>query len=506
LDNVKEVKQNEKWFETNHLKGNLKSQTVKSGINTIAGQAVSFVLSISSTAIMARLLTPEDYGLVTMVSAVTGFVTTFKDLGLSSAIIQKEKIDQRQVSSVFWINVAISSGIALIVALLAPFLVYLYGESRLLNITLVFSLSIFLTGFSLQHNALLKRQMKFKVLSLIQIGSTAISLLAGICLAYANFGYWAIVLSGILNPILSTIVLWIVCDWRPNFIFKATEINSFLKFGAGMAGFDLINYFSRNADNVLIGKYVGSGALGIYMKSYQLLMLPITQLRDPLNAVALPALSTLQSESIKFTNFYKKYAFTLSFFSMPLVLFMGIFSEELVFIVLGNQWTKAALIFKLLAISSFIQPVASTKTMILISTGKTKMYFIWGLINAVFVVLGFIIGVRWGVEGVAISYAVVNYLLLIPSLYLCFHNSPVKVSDFFNEIKFPVIFSLISGGVVILFKLRFIHLPYFILSPLGLIIGALVYIAPWFLTRESRSKLQQLTELKNMVKSKTLKK
>ncbi len=506
MNTVKEVKREEKWFETHHLKGDLKSHTVKGGLNTIAGQGISFVINISSTAIMARLLSPEDYGLVAMVTAITGFVTIFKDLGLSSAIIQKEQIDNKQVSSIFWINVGISLLIALLVALLAPFLVYLYDESRLLNITLAFSSSILIAGFSLQHNALMKRQMKFKELSVIQIGSTAMSLLGGIILAYYGFGYWAIVISTILNPVLSTVALWAVCDWRPGLIFKAKEINSFLKFGAGIAGFDLINYFSRNLDNVLIGKYVGSGPLGLYTKAYQLLMLPITQLRDPLNAVALPALSTLQSETEKFRGFYKRYVFTLSFFSMPMVTYLAIYSEELVLIVLGEQWIEAAFIFKLLAISSFIQPVASTRGIVLISSGRTKKYFIWGLVNALFVVSGFIVGVQWGVPGVAISYAVVNYLLLVPSLYFCFHDSPVSVSNFFGEILYPALFSIISGAVILSLKYYFSSLPVILSFSLGLAIGGALYIAPWYLTKRSRSKLDQLADLKTMMKNKIFRK
>ncbi|MDX5420688.1 MAG: lipopolysaccharide biosynthesis protein [Hymenobacteraceae bacterium] len=506
MHTVEEVKREEKWFKTHHLKDDLKAHTVKGGFTTIAGQAISFIMTLSSTAIMARLLSPEDYGLVAMVTAVTGFVTIFKDLGLSAAIIQRDNVEHYQVSAVFWINVAISLGIASLIAVLAPVLVSFYNESRLLNITFAFAFSIFFAGLSLQHNALMKRQMKFSSLSVIQIGSTGLSLLTGIILAYIGFGYWAIVMATVLNPVLSTIAVWTVCDWRPAFVFKASEASSFLKFGAGIAGFDLINYFSRNLDNVLIGKFVGSAALGLYSKAYQLLMLPITQLRDPLNTVALPAMSTIQKEKHKFKGFYQRYIFTLSFFSMPLVVYLAIFSEELVLIVLGDQWTEAAFIFKLLAITAFIQPVASTRGIVLIAAGKTKKYFIWGVANAVFVITGFLIGVQWGVTGVAVAYAIVNYLLLLPSLYYCFHNSPITVGIFFREIAFPMLFSLASGAVILAFKLQFSHLSGFILFPLGFILGAVFYLAPWFLSKQSKQRLDQLTDLKEMVRSKIFKK
>src|SRR5688572_14483060 len=173
-----------------------------------------------STAIMARLLTPADYGLVMMVTAITGFITIFQNLGLSSAIVQKESINHEQVNAIFWVNVLISLGIALIVASLAPLFVYLYDEKRLFNITMVFSLSIFIAGFAPQHYALLKRQMNFKALSLIQIGTTILSVAIGIVLAYTGFGYWAIVASLISKTVLSTAGVWLACDWRPGFSFN----------------------------------------------------------------------------------------------------------------------------------------------------------------------------------------------------------------------------------------------------------------------------------------------
>ncbi len=493
------VNTHNRWFSTNHLKDNLKSKAVKGGFNTIGGQAISFGLTVLSTALMVRLLTPEDYGLVMMVTAITGFITIFQNLGLSSAIIQKESISQDQVNAIFWVNVLISLGIALIVASLAPLLVYLYKENRLLNITLVFSLSIFFAGFAPQHYALLKRQMNFKALSLIQIGSAVISVVIGISLAYAGFGYWAIVASMISKSVISTIGVWLACDWKPNFSFNSSKINSFLRFGSGIAAFDLINYFSRNLDNVLIGKYRGSVALGLYSKAYQLLMLPITLLRDPLNSVALPALSSLQNDKDKFRSFYKRFIFTLSFFSMPFVIYLAVFSEELIILLLGEKWLSASYVFKLLAISSFIQPVETTRGLIMTATGKTKRHFFWGVINAVFVITGFLIGIQWGMEGIAISYAIVNYLILLPSLQYGFKGTPITVSLFFNEIFFSMTFSLLAGVAMFLFKYYFVSLPPLALFSLGFLVGFSVYLALWQFNEVTRNKLQHISELRYMI-------
>jgi O-antigen/teichoic acid export membrane protein len=502
LNTLLKVTVEDKWFQTSHLKNNLKEKSVKGGFSTIAGQVFSFVISISSTFILARLLLPSDYGLVAMVSAITGIVGVFHDLGLSSAVIQKEHIDQEQVSSVFWINAAISLLLAILISLAAPLLVYFYEEPKLLSITLVFAGSILFTGFSLQHNALMKRQMKFKALSLIQIISTVFSLIVGIVLAYFGFGYWALVAATILNPVTSSFILWIVCDWRPSITLNISRIRDFLRFGAGMTGFDLLNYFSRNMDNILIGKFAGSIALGLYSKAYQLLMLPINQLRNPLNAVALPVLSTLQSDYVKYANFYRQYLFALAFFSMPIVVYLGVYSEELVMVILGEQWTGAAYIFKILAIAAFVQPVISTQGLVLITTGKVNKYFKTGLVGAITLTTAFAIGIQWGVEGVAMAYSIVVYLTFLPIMWYCFRDSPVSIGMFFEEVAFPAVFSIICGLVLIFSKAYLVGYPDFFSGLIGFFIGAVTYLFLWILTAKSRNRLRNLGELIFLLKKK----
>lgn len=506
LNVTKGIRQEEKWFLTLHLKNDLKAHSVKGGLNTVGGQLISFIMSVSSTIIMARLLTPADYGLVAMVTAVTGFILIFRDMGLAAAIIQKETINQQQVSAIFWINVCISAGIALIIAGLAPVLANFYEEPRLLRITLVFALSMFFAGLSLQHDALMKRQMKFKTLSLIQISSMAGSILSGIGLAWAGFGYWAIVATAVLPPVFSTVALWFACDWRPDFAFKTTHINSFLKFGAGLAGFDLVNYFSRNMDNVIIGRFAGSVALGIYTKAYQLLMLPITQLRNPLNAVALPALSSLQGDAEKFANFYSRYLFTLAFLSMPVVVYAGIFSEKLILILMGSQWIEASDLFRILALSAFMQPVLSTQGLILIATGRIKRYFISGTVHAVLAVTGFAVGIRWGVEGVAASQPVVMYALMIPALFYNLHGTPVSVSRFLKEVSLPVVISLTSGAAMLAFRyFAGDKLPDIFLCAAGFLIGAALYFLLWFISPATRQRFRQMTDMAAMIRKKQTK-
>src|SRR3546814_443320 len=235
---------------------------------------------------MGWCIESESFVMVAKVTAFNGFVLIFRDIGLTSAVIQRTVIGKKQISTLFWVNLGISLLMSLIIAAIGPFLVSFYNEPRLFYITLVLAGTVFLTGSALQHGALLKRQMRFKRLSAIHLSATAVSIVTGIVMALLKFDYWAIVGISAAYSLAYTVMLWMFCDWRPGFYFEFDRVKSIMRFGAGVTGFDIVNYFSRNVDNMLIGRQFGSVALGFYSKSYQLLMLPITQLRDPLNAVA----------------------------------------------------------------------------------------------------------------------------------------------------------------------------------------------------------------------------
>ncbi|MFT4022418.1 MAG: lipopolysaccharide biosynthesis protein [Flavihumibacter sp.] len=482
------------WFDNRSLKLDLKEKSVKGGLNTIVGQGFSFVSNFASTMILARLLAPADFGLVAMVTSITGFVLLFKDMGLSAAIIQKENLEQWQVSAIFWLNVILSLVLAVLIAVLAPVLSVFYHEQRLVPITLAYSVSILIAGLSQQHNALLSRQMEFARLTKINIAAVTGSILLAIVTAYAGFGYWAIVVQNISLTAFTTVGMWLLCDWRPEFKPHIRGVKEFLHFGAGISGFNMINYFSRNVDAILIGKKISTTALGLYSKSYQLLMLPITQLRDPLNKVAIPAMSSLQQDPDKYQRYYRHYLFIMAFCSMPVVVFMAVYANQLVAIVLGKGWGAAAPIFQYLAVTAFIQPILSTASLALISTGQAKRYFILGLANSSLVVLGFLVGIHWGIPGITIAYAIVNYATLIPILRFSFKDTPLTVKLFAEETVPAAIACIVAGAATWYFSLHFSHGPFLDIIAGGLLF-TLLYIGLWQVLPGGKAKMMLLKNL-----------
>ncbi|WP_449440314.1 oligosaccharide flippase family protein [Pedobacter steynii] len=225
------------------------------------------------------------------------------------------------------------------------------------------------------------------------------------------------------------------------------------------------------------------------------MLLPITQLRDPLNAVALPALSNLQNDKWKYNHYFCRYLFTLAFFSMPIVIYFAIFSNEIIFIVLGQKWIAASSIFKLLAISAFIQPVASTQGLLLITTGKARKYFYLGIINSTLVVAGFCVGINWGTTGIAISYAIVTYALFIPLLLYSLKDSHLSIFQFLEEILLPAVFALISGTGMFFVRANLEGSNSFVICIVGFFVGAIIYIGLWFLTNFTRKKINRILEI-----------
>ncbi len=425
--------------------------------------------------VLARMLSPEDYGINAMAVSITGFANVFASLGLSTATVQRAQINHEQVSTLFWINAAIGLLVTLIVAAMSPAVSRFYNSPELLRVMLLLSTVFLITALSIQHSALLTRQMRFYTIAKIRIFSLVAGITVAIVAGYYGFGYWALVFNTLTSAIVSAIANWIACRWVPGLPHRNVGVGSMVKFGADLVGFDVLNYFSRNLDNILIGRYLGAGPLGLYSKAYQLLMMPITNLRGPVNSVAMPALGRLQQDPAKFRDYYLKCVELLAFVSMPLVMFMFVYTEQLIDLLLGPQWLEVVGIFKILAIGAFIQPVASTSGLVLITTGQSRLYLKLGAISSAFICASFVVGLSWGVKGVATSYIVATYLLVIPRMYYSFRNTSVSLSLFVGAVYRPVAASLITGFGIFFILQKIVIANAFLSLLVGVILSTMVY-------------------------------
>lgn len=432
-------------FSTGHLNADIEGRSVRGGAVTLIGQAVRFLVQLLSTAVLARLLTPQDYGLFAMIVTVTVFVTSFKDMGLSLATVQKAHINHAQVSTLFWVNVLV--GLVLMCALdaLAPAIACFYKDERLIGITFAMAASFLLVGLTVQHQALLRRQMRFKAIVVIDILSFSIGTAVGIGLAWAGAGYWALIVTQLVTAFIALMAVWIACRWRPGAPVRGSGVRSMLAFGGHLTFFGIINYFSRNLDNVLIGAYWGPQLLGLYSRAYSLLLLPMGQIVAPITAVAMPALSRLQDEPERFRHLYVKAVKMIAYATMPIVAAMCVLSREVVQVFLGDQWLEAAPIFQILALAAIWQPVCITTGWIYTSLNETRRMARWGLISAPVIILSFFVGLPWGPKGVAACYALATWILVYPFFAFAARCSSVKARDVFSNVYRPFALSLVVG-------------------------------------------------------------
>ena len=427
--------QGEQYFRTDHLRTNLGGRAARGGAIAILSQGLKFVITIGATSIMARLLTPADYGLVGMVAFFTVFVSMYKDLGLSAATIQKSEINSEQISTLFWVNVGLSVGITLFTAAIAPLIAWFYGEPQLTWITIVTAAGFIISGLAVQHEALLRRQMRYFALAMISLTSMAMGYVVGIILALKGFRYWALVASQLAVAATSTLLIFTFCRWMPGLPKRNTGARSMIKFGGNLTGFTTINYFSRNLDNLLIGRFWGAQQLGLYTRAYQLMALPIDQINEPISSVAVPSLSRLTDSPESYRKAYLRMLEKIALLTMPGVVLMIVTSDWIIHIVLGAQWAGATQIFVLLGVTALFQPIANTTGWLLISQGRTNHMLQWGFISGPLIMGSILAGLPWGAVGVAASYAFTRVCIVDPLLYwFVGRKGPVRTMDFYRTI------------------------------------------------------------------------
>lgn len=432
-------------FDTSHLKTDIKGRSVRGGVVTIGAQAVKFILHTGSTAILARLLTPADFGLIAMVSAFTEFVNIFKDLGLSMATIQRKDITHQQVSTLFWVNIAMSCLLMFIAAAISPFVARFYGEPRLTLITIAIGCTFIFGGLVAQHTALMRRQMRFRALAVIEIVSMAAAIAAAILAALSGLSYWALVIMTAVGGLVNVVMVWSQSPWRPGRPARGSGVRPMLAFGGGLTGSSVLNYFTRNADIVIIGYALGSAALGIYTKAYALLTLPMSQLSAPLYSIMIPALSRLQDEPQRYRRYYLQALAAIAMITMPLATFLFVSADEIVNILLGSQWAAAVTAFRWLAPAAFLSSIGFAPGWLCISLGRAGVQFRWTMLSAPVIVAGFLIGIHWGINGVAASFSVTWSAMFVLFIYWATRKSPVRFYDVIQTLAVPVVSSLLAA-------------------------------------------------------------
>jgi PST family polysaccharide transporter len=413
----------------------------------VVAQATRTLIQVAGAVVLARLLAPEDFGLVAMATTATVFISMFTDLGLSGATVQSREITQKLVSTLFAINIVAGAGLWLVAAAVAPFMAWFYGDPRVMPLILVLAAGIPLSAVGSQHNALLIRRMSwFRV----QIVSTA-ALIAGFVFAILsivvfNFGYWALAVQQIGYGAVALVLNWTLCRWRPSLPINFREARSAISFGGYLTAFNVINYFHRQADNALIGWRWGSVELGYYSRAYSLLTLPLVMINQAATSVALPALSRLQHDRTALYSAYMQMVTLVSMAGVGLCAILFATASPLILIILGPAWQEVIPLFRILSISSVLATSANTCSWVFTSQGETRKLMRWSLIATPIFLVSYFIGLPWGGRGVALSYAIAM-AFLAPGLFLyTLRETTISPSQMFKA-QLPIyIAAILAGG------------------------------------------------------------
>ncbi|MEM7230032.1 MAG: lipopolysaccharide biosynthesis protein [Planctomycetota bacterium] len=474
----------------------LRGRTVRGGTFTMVGQAVKFVLGIASLSILGRLLSPDEFGLVAMVLTLTSLATRFKDFGLSLATVQRGEINHDQISTLFWINVAIGVAIALTVSALAPAVAWFYQEPSLTLLTVAIATSFVMSGLTIQHQALLQRSMRFGALAIIQITAVTSGIVAAVIAAWFGAGVWALVLQILVQAFIMMLGTWSASRWMPGRFRRGAGVRGMLAFGGHLSASNLMVYISRTLDNILIGRRWGDGPLGLYSKAYQLLLLPIQQINAPMSAVALPTLSRLQNDPKRFILYYERGLLFMTAIGMPAVVLLFVAADHAVLTVLGPQWTDAIEIFRLLAPAALIGTFNVATTWVYISLGHTNRQLRWAIIATPVTCAAFVIGLPWGPTGVALAYSINVVVMRIPGILYCYQGTPIRLRHLINALWMPALTSTIAGVAVWLvpdIPVNGLHVAWQFAADL-LVFGA-VYIVAWVTVPHGRRAIRELREL-----------
>ena len=482
-------------FETDHLTSDIRGRAIRGGMITFASQGLGFVVNLSSMAILARLLLPESFGLIVMVTSLVGFLELFKDGGLSMATVQQEKITHDQISTLFWLNVGISALLMLLIAAISPLVSSFYGEPRLTLLTIALGAGFVFSGLSIQHQALLRRQMQFGRLATIQIVSQVAG--NGIAIVTALYGwhYWALVARALVTPAVYMLGSWIAMPWRPGMPRRGVGTASMLKFGGYLTADGFLIYIARNIDNILIGKFIGPIQTGIYTRSYRLMSLPVTQLRGPASGVVIPMLSRFQNEPSQFRIAVLRASFLLGFILIPLSAVLVLFSREIILVVLGQDWRAAIPVLRWLAPAALLPSMTFAVGWQLTALGKVKRSFQWNLFYVPISIIGFIIGLQWGLIGVAASRTLISFAAFFPFLLFCLHDTPVGWQMLLRNLWKPFASTIVSAIIVWTVSIWLVHaLSEIRWLLMGIIFYALLYLSIFAILPDGRNDLKFIIE------------
>ena len=405
------------------------------------------IINMSVSILLARLLLPEDFGTVGMVMVITGFASVFFELGFGQALIQKDNLTQTDLSTVFWFNTVMGVLLATSLYFSSNQIAYFYNTPILTDLSKLFSLVFIFGSLNVVQLAVLKREINFKKIAIINSLSTIISGSTAIILALNNFGIWAIVTQILSLSAIKCLFYWSTSKWRPNFTFCKNSFKSMLGFSSSVTANSLLTYWARNLDNLLIGKFIGSSSLGLYTKAYSIMMLPLNNISQVLTNVLFPSFSSIKNDKEKLKSVHLKVQNAVILVVLPICCIIWLSAYEIVFMLFGEKWLDMVPLVKVLTFLGVTQSLLKVNGSLYYSLGKANLAFKLGLILKLNIAICISIGLYFGgLIGLCYGYAIASTMNFFPSFYFSGRLVKLTLLEFFKT-ALPTIIA----GTIMLF-------------------------------------------------------
>ncbi len=406
-------------------------------VGQIGKQASQFVI----TASLARLLSTTDFGLIGMATVFSGFMSIFSDMGISSALIQRKEVVEEHLSTAFWINIACGFSLTALFWLAAPGIALFYHSPQLTEIVRLLSFSFMIAAFGVVQQSVLMREMDFRGLMIRDLAAVIVSGAVGIALAVRGMGVKSLVIQQLVFVFVNTIVLWWFSSWKPRWLFSVFHLRELQHFSTNTTGFQIANYISRNVDYLLIGRFLGSDALGLYTLAYKLMMVPLQNISWVVHRVLFPAFSKIQDDLSKMRENYLRLIKAIALISFPIMVGLLVMAHEFVILVYGAAWEGAAEPIRILALCGLIQSVSTTTGIIFMSRGKVEVLLRLAIVNTLITAGMILAGVRYGLTGVASFYLVSTLVVANIGFFIVCRMLHLRVTALYAALRVPILYS-----------------------------------------------------------------
>ena len=396
--------------------GGLRRRAVRGAGITVFAQAVAFAAQMVATVVLARLLLPADYGVVTMVTTLSLLLANVGLIGFPETVLQRDEMNHFLASNLFWINVGTGLFLTTAFAAAGSLLAKFYGDPRVAHVAIAASLTIFITSTSVLHLALLQRGMRFSAISANDIIARLVSVAVSILLAWAGWGYWALVAGVVAQPLATSIGVWSLCQWIPSFPRRVAGTSTMVRSAAHIYGRFSVDYVTHNMDYLLVGWRFGPNPLGFYKKAYELFVLPANQFLSAF-PVAVSTLSRLNRNLVQYRRYFLGGITILALVGMGVGADLTLVGKDLVRLLLGPRWEEAGRIFTFFGPGIGITLIYRTQGMIHLSLGTANRYFRWAIAEFVVTCLLFLLALRWGPEGIALAWTASSWILIFPAFW-----------------------------------------------------------------------------------------